>query len=83
MKKNILYTLMCLFIYMALSGIDILAKPLVGYIGESFKIYFIVYNILLIFVNPIITKLIADKIYVSFIDKKTEEVDDKQQAIIQ
>lgn len=72
MKKNLLYTLICLILYLAFAGIDILIKPLVDYIDTSFKTYFIVYNILF-FINLILTKTIADKIYSTKINKKPKD----------
>ena len=78
MKKSLLYTLICLVLYSTLSGLEILAKPLVSYFSTSFNTYFIVYNVLLIIVNPIITKLIADKIYVSMNSKKPEDIEVQQ-----
>ena len=72
MKKNLLYVLICFILYLALAGIDILIKPLIDYIGTGFKVHFIVYNALL-FVNLILTKIIADVIYKTKINKKPED----------
>ena len=63
MKNNLLYMLICIGFYSLFTVIEILAKPLVNYIGTGFSTHLIVYNVLLLIINPLLTKLIADTIY--------------------
>lgn len=52
---------MVMAVYLLLTAIEIfLFKPLVDFISMNFWGHFIVYTILLLLINPLITKIICD-----------------------
>ena len=57
------YILLCMGIYLGLSLIEVLLKPLLNMIDDSFTTSLIVYNVFLLVVNPIATKLIVSKLF--------------------
>lgn len=62
-KQAFKYILVCMGIYLGISAIEIfLLESLVDFISTKFWIHFIVYIILLLVVNPILTRIISDKI---------------------
>ena len=62
-KKIALYIIICVCIYLLLFTIDVyILKPVVDYFGEELLNYILVYNTFLFVINPIITKILADKI---------------------
>lgn len=62
-KKIALYIIICVCIYLLLFTIDVyILKPVVDYFGEELLNYILVYNAFLFVINPIITKILADKI---------------------
>ena len=63
MNKTMLkYMLLCMCIFLSLSVIEIfLLKPLFDFITTNYWGHFIIYLILLLIVNPLLTKTISDK----------------------
>ena len=62
-EQTFKYILLCIGIYGALSGIEILIKPLIEMIDSSFWTIMIVYNVLLLVINPIATYFIVNKCF--------------------
>ena len=62
-KQTFKYILMCMAIYLGLSGLEILLKPLINLIDDKITTSLIVYNVFLLIINPIATKLIISKIF--------------------
>lgn len=74
-KQTFKYIGFCLGIYLLLSAIEIfLFRPLVDFIGTSFWTYFVVYNVFLILLNPLLTKLIVNKFFVFKTDVELKNV---------
>ena len=70
-KQALKYIPLCVGIYLCLSVIEIfLFKPLINLIDTRFTTHLIVYNVFLLIVNPIVTKLVVDK----FFNFKSNEV---------
>ena len=70
-KQALKYVPLCVGIYLCLSAIEIfLFKPLINLIDTRFTTHLIVYNVFLLIVNPIVTKLVVDK----FFNFKSNEV---------
>lgn len=57
------YILLCMAIYLGLSLVEVLLKPLLNMIDDSFTTSLIVYNVFLLIVNPVATKLIVTKLF--------------------
>lgn len=73
-KYTFKYILMCMGIYLALSTIEIFAfKPLINLIDTRFTTHLIVYNVFLLIVNPIVTKLIVSKLFKMDESKRQKE----------
>lgn len=69
--EGLKYTLLCMAIYLTLCGIEVfILKPLVDFIGDSFWIYFIVYNIFFIIINPFLTYFIYERLPLKFAKRK-------------
>lgn len=63
-KQAIKYVPLCMGIYLALSAFEIFAlRPLINLFETRFWVLMIIYNIFLLIVNPIATKLIIDKFF--------------------
>lgn len=62
-KQTFKYILLCIVIYGALSGIEILIKPLIEMIDNSYWTIMIVYNVLLLIINPVVTYFIVNKCF--------------------
>ena len=70
-KQALKYIPLCVCLYLCLSAIEIfLFKPLINLIDTRFTTHLIVYNVFLLIVNPIVTKLVVDK----FFNFKSSEV---------
>lgn len=79
-KQSFKYILLCIGIYLALSGIEILIKPLIEMIDSSFWAIMIIYNVLLLIVNPIATYFIVNKCFKFKSDEiKIEPIIDKEE----
>lgn len=64
------YVMINIGIYLFISFIEAYPlKPLIDNIGTSFLITMVSYNVLLLIVNPLITKIIADIIINKIIEK--------------
>lgn len=62
-KYTLKYIGLCMGIYLALSGIEIfLLRPLIDFIGTEFVTHLIVYNVLLLIVNPLVVYIVAGKL---------------------
>lgn len=76
-KQMFKYVLVCMGTYMSMAAVEIfLLKPLVDFFGTDFWTHLLVYAILLLVVNPVITKIITNKI--DFVYKQTTVKEDGQ-----
>ena len=62
-KQTFKYILLCTAIYGVLSLIEILIKPLIEMIDNGYWTIMIVYNVLLLIINPIATYFIVNKCF--------------------
>ena len=69
-KKVFIYIPLYMFIYLIIVFIEIfLFKPFIDFFGNDFWHNFIVYNILLLLVNPILCYMLAEVVRIDFIGK--------------
>lgn len=71
-RQTFKYILLCIAFYIALSAIEIFGiKPIINYFtNPGFWNYMIIYNVLLLLVNPVIVYFIINK----FFNFKSDEV---------
>lgn len=76
-KKTFIYIFVVVFTLLLLALIEVfLLRPLVDMIGFNYWTHLIVYLILFVFVNPIITKIITDNLKIARMDKEKTDVID-------
>ena len=74
-KKTFIYIFVVVFTLLLLALIEVfLLRPLVDMIGFDYWTHLIVYLILFVFVNPIITKIITDNLKIAKMDKEKTDV---------
>ena len=57
------YTLLCMGIYLSLVTVEIfLLSPLADFFGSSYRSHLIFYLILLLLIDPVITRILSEKI---------------------
>ena len=76
MKMNLLrYFFLCMLIYLSLSAIEIfLLKPVIDMITSRFWWQLVIYGILLLIVNPLVTRITGD--HFDLANKEDEEEDE-------
>lgn len=63
-KQGFKYVPLCIGIYLVLAAIEIfLFKPLINLVTTKFLYHVIIYNVFLLIANPIVTKLLVEKIF--------------------
>ena len=61
-KDTLKYIFVCMTIYLSMSAIEIfLLNPVVDFIAKGYRGRLIVYLVLLLAVNPALTRLLADR----------------------
>lgn len=63
-KQSLKYILLCMGFYLLLAAIEVFAfKPLISLATTKFVAYVIIYNVIFIIIDPILVKLIVDKLF--------------------
>ena len=69
------YTLLCMGIYLSLAAMEFfLLSPLAYFFGSSYRSHLILYLILLLVLDPIITRILSEKIRKHFGSEEGEQV---------
>ena len=69
------YTLLCMGIYLSLGAAGIfLFSPLADFFGSSYRSLLIFYLVLLLILDPIITRILSEKIRKHFDSQEGEQV---------
>ena len=69
------YTLLCMGIYLSLAATEFfLLSPLADFFGSSYRSHLILYLILLLVLDPIITRILSEKIRKHFDSQEGEQV---------
>lgn len=69
------YTLLCMGIYLSLGTAGIfLLSPLADFFGSSYRSHLIFYLVLLLILDPIITRILSEKIRKHFDSQEGEQV---------
>ena len=69
------YTLLCMGIYLSLAASEIfLLSPLADFFGSSYRSHLIFYLILLLILDPILTRILSEKIRRHFDPQEGEQV---------
>lgn len=73
-RRIVLYFLLCLSIFLSLCLIEIfILKPLVDMISFKDSIQYIIYIVLFIIINPVVTKLIADQTKIAILPQEVQK----------
>lgn len=63
-KQTFKYIGLCMAIYLSMSVVEIfLCKPFIDFIGTGFWTHMVVYCVLLLLVNPVVTYFVIDKFF--------------------
>ena len=69
------YTVLCMGLYLSLAALEIfLLSPLADFFGSSYQSHLIFYLILLLVLDPIITRILSEKIRKHFDPEEGEQV---------
>ena len=69
------YTVLCMGLYLSLAALEIfLLNPLADFFGSSYRSHLIFYLVLLLVLDPIITRILSEKIRKHFDSQEGEQV---------
>ena len=72
-KRLFIYYACCTGIYLLLFLLELFVlDPVLDYFGESFWRHLLVYVVLLLIINPLLTKLISEKLPISRLGKEDD-----------
>jgi hypothetical protein len=72
-KRLFVYWLCCLGIYLGLFLFELFVlDPVFDYIGEDFYRHLLIYVVLLVIINPILTRFLSEKLKIAHIRKERE-----------
>ena len=72
-KRLFVYWLCCLGIYLSLFLFELFVlDPVFDYIGEDYYSHLLIYVILLIIINPLLTKFLSEKLKIAHIRHERE-----------
>ena len=74
-KKTLIYTfvVLCLLLLFALIEVFLL-RPLIDMFSFDYRIHLIIYLVLFIFINPLISKIITDKLKIAKMEKEKDDI---------
>lgn len=74
-KQLFRYTLFAMFTYLGLVAAEIfILKPLIDFFGNGFKENFIVYSILILIIDPLLLRLISNRIVWKSMDEEGDDM---------
>ena len=69
------YSALCMGIYLVLAGTEILVfHPLADFFGSSYRAHLVFYLILLLAIDPLLTKILSEKIRKRYEKEEGEQI---------